>query len=76
MQDFIAYTWKHTLRIPWAGSLVRIGHRPPEPVVGGSNPSPPANNIPSLSEIRGEKQDLTILFRRSEGDAFWRGRSL
>ena len=25
-----------------AGSLVRIGHRPPEPVVGGSNPSPPA----------------------------------
>lgn len=26
-----------------AGSLVRIGHRPPEPAVGGSNPSPPAN---------------------------------
>ncbi len=26
----------------WTGSLVRIGHRPPEPVVGGSNPSPSA----------------------------------
>jgi hypothetical protein len=26
----------------WAGSLVRIGRRPPKPVVVGSNPTPPA----------------------------------
>ena len=30
----------------WAGSLVRIGHRPPKPVVVGSNPTPPATDKP------------------------------
>ena len=30
----------------WAGSLVRIGRRPPKPVVVGSNPTPPA--FPSI----------------------------
>ncbi len=28
----------------WAGSLVRIGRRPPKPVVVGSNPTPPATS--------------------------------
>ena len=30
----------------WVGSLVRIGLRPPKPVVVGSNPTPPATDAP------------------------------
>ena len=29
----------------WAGSLVRIGRRPPKPVVVGSNPTPPVLDV-------------------------------
>lgn len=45
------FYWEKT----WAGSLVRIGLRPPKPVVVGSNPTPPATlTFPvSLEEFSG-----------------------
>ena len=53
VRGLVGYLWRYgynrrlvkamsMLKPFWAGSLVRIGRRPPKPVVVGSNPTPPA----------------------------------
>ena len=40
--------WRDEAR---AGSLDRIGRRPPKPVVVGSNPTPPATTNPKYARV-------------------------
>ncbi len=59
--------------IRWAGSLVRIGHRPPKPVVVGSNPTPPATDTTCMRDAFYGRQcsvstgGLSLIHSRNSG---------
>ena len=59
---------------PWAGSLVRTGHKPPKLVVVGSNPTPPAKLASKESEICTHTGSLFLMHAKrfyKRGDAYY-----